>query len=527
MPQVSTLHDYMNNVDQFFLVFAGILVILMSMGWAFLEAGAVRSKNSTNVLIKNIVDTFVAGVAYWLVGFSFAYGNGNKFIGYEYFASAHMPREKYAFFFFQYVFASTSATIVAGAIAERCDFLAYFIYCFLITGFVYPVVTHWIWFKEGWLTAGGEYLIGNTTMSIGFSDFSGSGCVHLVGGTAALVGAIIMGPRLGLYDPETNKKIEIKGHSTPLTALGGFILFFGFLAFNSASEMSLQNEESGYYISISGVNTFLSGSCGALTCLFLSRTGYLGGNGAWSMVATVEGGICGMVAICAGCNKFYPWGAACTGTLSGIFFFVTNWTVKKLNIDDPTETVALHFNGGTTGLISVAFFDKDIGILMNWDHASGLKLGWQLAGWACIVAWVAALAAAMFGIMDVLGILRVAPEVELRGLDVPHHGESAYPVESYVQVEPAMGPNGQVMHISQSAPNLQTIMGSFGEHINAEGGNINGGYSFGGSTTSMDSPIILRIGFETPELLRKGEKKKGRFSKKSRKEQVAAEDTKL
>ncbi|KAH3884010.1 hypothetical protein DPMN_007980 [Dreissena polymorpha] len=220
-----TLETLATNLDQFFLIIMGMCVIFMQGGFAFLEAGAVRSKNITNILMKNVLDLFVCGVAYWLFGYAFAWGKGNTFIGYTHFASHNLPATEYANFFYQFTFAATASTIISGAVAERCDFIAFLIYSFGITSFIYPVVTHWVW-AGGFLSAGMDY--GGSIGVVGFRDFAGSGVVHLLGGTAAFVGASIVGPRLGRFDKETKTVLTIRGHSVPIAALGGFILFFGF-----------------------------------------------------------------------------------------------------------------------------------------------------------------------------------------------------------------------------------------------------------------------------------------------------------
>ncbi|PVD34126.1 hypothetical protein C0Q70_05389 [Pomacea canaliculata] len=201
------LEQLMSNVDQFYLLVNGMLVYIMQCGFAFLEAGSVRSKNTTNILIKNLIDSFVAGIAYWLFGYAFAFGEGNKFIGYErgYFALSDPPDVKYAEFFFQYCFAATAATIVSGAVAERCEFLAFFVYSFFMTGFIYPVVTHWAWSSGGWLKLGQDYIIDGKSVTVGFQDFAGSGVVHVVGGASSIIGAILMDLASGAFTPRPRR----------------------------------------------------------------------------------------------------------------------------------------------------------------------------------------------------------------------------------------------------------------------------------------------------------------------------------
>ncbi|KAL3873257.1 hypothetical protein ACJMK2_036395 [Sinanodonta woodiana] len=421
---MGTLDD---NMDQFFLIITGMCIIFMQSGFAFLEAGAVRSKNVTNILIKNVFDSFIAGIAYWTVGYAFAYGEGNDFIGWKYFASSELPDNRYAFFFFQYTFAATSSTIVSGALAERCEFIAYFIYSFFITGFIYPLVTHWTW-AGGFLFKGVDY--GGDIGQIGYRDFSGSGVVHVVGGVASFVGAAMVGPRIGRFHKITKTTALIRGHSVPIAALGGFILFFGFLAFNGGSQITIHNEGDGAAVSISVVNTFISASFAAFTAFFINRI-HIFGNSSWSLLCTINGSLAGMVAVCAGCNVYYPWGACIVGTGAAVSYHFWSFVVRSLHVDDPLDAVAVHFGGGTCGVIAVAFLDKHNGIVFNWNPKSGLFLAWQLAGLATIIGWTAAWSLLLFGIMKLLKILRVPEELELKGLDIPKHNEPAYPVEAY------------------------------------------------------------------------------------------------
>ncbi|KAK6191639.1 hypothetical protein SNE40_003278 [Patella caerulea] len=425
---VKDFRHLQSNLDQFFLIIMGMIVLLMQCGFAFLEAGAVRSKNSTNILIKNLMDQFVAGIAYWIFGFPFAFGNGNDFIGYTFWATYELEETKLALFFFQYVFAATAATIVSGAMAERCEFIAYIVYSILITGFIYPVVTHWVWSDNAWLTAGMDYTFNNETVTIGYKDFAGSGVVHVLGGIAALVGASLLGPRKGRFHKGSKTVVPIRGHSVPLAALGGFILLFGFLAFNGGSQLTISNAGDGEAISLSVVNTIISGSMSALVSLIINR---LTGTSKWSLLTTLNGALTGMVAICAGCNVYHPWAACVVGFFAAIAYKLINTIVTSLYIDDPLDAVAVHFGGGSWGVIAVAFLHRTDGIVYNWDQASGMALAWQLCGLVTITAWTAVTSVLMFGILKLTGLLRVAPELEAKGLDIPKHGEPAYPTEAY------------------------------------------------------------------------------------------------
>ena len=213
------------SLDNFFLLVMGCIVYLMQLGFALLEAGTVRSKNTTNILMKNILDSGIGGILYWATGYAFAYGEeGNAFLGYSNFFLIGSPDSIAATWFFQYVFAATAATIVSGAVAERTKFGAYFIYCTVLTAIVYPIVSHWVWDGKGWLAAeapwDGVFMI----------DFAGSSVVHCVGGISALLGALALGPRLDLFNTVVEKHVRIKGWF--------LFVFFLFLLFSCSSVFS-------------------------------------------------------------------------------------------------------------------------------------------------------------------------------------------------------------------------------------------------------------------------------------------------
>ncbi|PSN38278.1 putative ammonium transporter 1 [Blattella germanica] len=203
--------DLKNGIDDVFIISNGIIVCLMQCGFACLEAGAVRSKNATNIIMKNIMDIFISSVAYWLVGYALAYGEGNAVIGYTHWAGIGIDYGKMAHWFFQCIFAATAATIVSGAVAERCNYIAYITYSAVISGIVYPPITHWVWTDEGWLN------------KLGYIDYSGCGPVHLLGGVCSFFGALFIGPRIGRFGNKYNHpdKEEIVGHSVPVSVCAG------------------------------------------------------------------------------------------------------------------------------------------------------------------------------------------------------------------------------------------------------------------------------------------------------------------
>ncbi|XP_022793779.1 putative ammonium transporter 1 [Stylophora pistillata] len=416
------------NLDQMFLLIMGCCIFFMQTGFAFLEAGSVRSKNTTNILIKNFLDVFIGAVAYWLFGYAFAFGaESNVFIGHKYFALADLPAEKYSHWFFHFVFAATAATIVSGAMAERTEFKAYLVYSVFLTGFVYPVVTHWAWDGNGWLATGLKYTKDNVTMSVTYQDFAGSGVVHVVGGAVALIGASLVGPRIGRF--VHGVPVVISGHTVPKAALGGFIVFFGFLAFNGGSQAAIANEGDANAVALSIVNTVLGGASGALTAMIIKRLGFV--DKYWSLLFTINGGLTGMVAMCAGCNVVHPYVAAFIGIIAGMAYVAWSTVMLRVKVDDPLDAVAVHLGGGLWGVLSVPIFNKESGIFYAGDDHSFRLFGWNLLGVLVIWAWSSILAFILFIILRLTKQLRVSEEIELKGLDIPKHGEPAYPLESY------------------------------------------------------------------------------------------------
>jgi len=424
--------DLNQSVDHFFLIVMGCIVFLMQCGFAFLEAGSVRSKNTVNILIKNMLDAFIAAISYWAIGWALAYGTerddegnrvkGNSFCGEIYFFSVGLDNSFYPGWFFQFVFAATAATIVSGSVAERCHFVGYFAYSSIITGWVYPVVTHWAW-DGGWLS------------EMGYSDFAGSGVVHLLGAACALVGCAMIGPRRGRFTKD-GKPIEMAGHSVPFAALGGFILLFGFLAFNGGSQLTISGADDSGTVALAMVNTVLGGASGGLTVLFSIK--FLFGK-KWSYLMTLNGALTGMVSMCAGCNVFQPWAALIVGALGGAAFIAVHELMLKLRLDDPLDAVAVHGGGGVIGVLMQPFFaygnDDDNNPLGIFWGASGHHFGMHLLGVVAIFSWSAGWSVLIFGGLKWVGMLRIDRDTEFRGNDTVKHGEAAYPVDAWVELQ--------------------------------------------------------------------------------------------
>jgi len=414
------------DLDDFFLIVNACIIFFMQAGFAFLECGAVRSKNATNILMKNLLDAFVGLIVYWWVGYALAFGgDGDIFAGHRHFGLVDLSTTNYAFFFFHFVFAATAATIVSGAVAERCGFVAYFVYSIFTTGLVYPVVSHWTWSSEGFLSVGTPHSSSNSTVT--FNDFGGSGTVHLTGGVISLVAAFMIGPRIGRFD-EDGKPQDLLGHSVPFAGLGCFILLFGFFAFNGGSQGGIGDGD-GPFVAVAVVNTIVAGSFGGLTTMATCRFTKLSGK--WSFLFTINGGLCGMVSVCAGCNMMAPWGSALTGLVAGLIYIAVSILMLKAKIDDPLDAVAVHGGGGLWGLIAATLFNKETGVFLKADSLSGMLFLWNLMGGCIIIIWSLSWSFAIFILLRYTKLLRVPAHIEIGGMDEAKHGEAAYPRKSY------------------------------------------------------------------------------------------------
>merc|ERR1711988_635258 len=251
------------------------------------------------------------------------------------------------------------------------------------------------------------------------------------GGTCALVGAAILGARIGKFNRD-GKPRDLRGHSVPLAALGGFILFLGFFFFNGGSQAAIGDGD-GQVVALAVVNTIVSGSFAGITSMLTRRVGEMcsGARPRWSLLNCINGGLTGMVAICAGCNTVEPWAAAITGFIAGLVYVAVSNLVVRARVDDPLDAVAVHGGGGIWGLIAAPLLAMESGIVYQWDKPSAMNLAWNLVGALAIIAWSGGLSLVMFGALKFMGVLRVSEEIERKGMDVIKHGEPAYPYQSY------------------------------------------------------------------------------------------------
>ena len=423
-----------DDLSALWLLICGFVVFLMQAGFALLESGTVRSKNTKNILLKNVIDACVGAVAWWAVGqaFAFAWGNpcnANGFIGYYGFFSSDSSHENYfPLWIFNYAFCATASTIVSGAVAERTQFRSYMIYTTAMTSFIYPVVAHWVWSESGWLSARRKPcesayapyspLFSGTN---GMIDFAGSGVVHMVGGMAALVGAIMVGPRIGRF---ANGHVVCFQHSNiAQVVLGTLILWFGWYAFNSGSTGCVLGEGCMDIAGRAAANTTLSIAAGGLMCLTITIV--LGSPGDVSNL--LNGILSGAVSITASCAFVEPYAAFVIGVVGASVYMGASKLLLRLGIDDPLDASSVHYFSGVWGVIATGLFAREQYVEEVYGYANGYgvmyggpgkQFGIQLLGVVVISAWTAGLALVLFFCLRRLGWLRVSKEAELEGLDL-------------------------------------------------------------------------------------------------------------
>jgi len=405
------LAEYAFSLNTVWVLLASALVFFMQAGFALVEAGFTRSKNTTNILFKNLMDYVIGTIVFWAVGFGIMFGTKNGFWGgLDLFTQntyrTDMP--DMAFLIFQTVFAATAATIVSGAMAERTKFNAYLIYSGIISLVIYPVSGHWAW-GGGWLSQ----------MATPFHDFAGSSVVHMVGGMASLVGASVLGARIGKYD-KNGKAKAIPGHSITLATLGVFVLWIGWFGFNPGSQLAATGTVNATAISLIFVTTNIAAAGGALTTMLYIWLQYKKP----TLSMTLNGALAGLVAVTAGCDAVSPGGALIIGILAGILVVLSvEFFDKVVKIDDPVGAISVHGVCGAFGTLMVGLFSTSQGLL--YGHGVAL-LKSQLIGVAAIAGWALATATVLFLGLKYFNGLRVEKRIEEEGLDIYEHGESAY-----------------------------------------------------------------------------------------------------
>ena len=384
------------SINTMWTLIAAVLVFWMQAGFAMVETGFTRAKNAGNIIMKNLMDFALGSIIFWILGFGLMFGKDIAgFIGVPNFfiqgdlSYLNLGVSKDAYIFFQPVFCATAATIVSGAMAERTKFSSYCIYSVVISAVIYPVVGHWIW-GGGWL------------QNLGFHDFAGSTVVHSVGGWCALIGAAILGPRIGKYTKD-GKSNAFPGHSLTLGALGVFILWMGWFGFNPGSTLSLTGDNINTASRVF-ITTNLAAACAATTTMMITWFKYKKPD----ISMTLNGVLAGLVAITAGCDVVTPAGSAIIGIVSGfVVVFGIEFIDKVVKIDDPVGAIGVHCLNGVVGTIMVGLFAA-YGDNLGLFYGGGFKfLGIQLLGVIVVAARTIACALVLFKTLKATVGLRV------------------------------------------------------------------------------------------------------------------------
>ncbi|MDO8880308.1 MAG: ammonium transporter [Coriobacteriia bacterium] len=429
--------DLQITLDTLWVLIAGMLVFFMNLGFALVESGFARAKNTVNIISKNFVVFAIASIAFFVIGWGLMYGDGNGFLGMSglfmlggadnspavgdayqgvYSALSWTGVPLMAKFFFQLVFAATAATIVSGAVAERIKYASFIAFSFVLVAFIYPIVGHWIW-GGGWLA------------SLGFWDFAGSTVVHSTGAWAALAGVLVLGPRIGKYG-KNGKVNAIPGHNMTSAMTGAFILWLGWFGFNPGSTMAADPGAISHIV----VTTSMAAAAGALVATAV----------AWKLLGkpdigmTINGALGGLVGITAGCAFVSVGSSLVIGAIAGALIVFGVLLLDKLKLDDPVGALAVHGMGGIFGTLAVGLFAQDViapgttGDGLFFGGGAGL-LGAQAIGVLAVGAAVFAVSLAAWLLIKVTMGVRVSAEEELEGLDIGEHGNRAYP--DFVQTE--------------------------------------------------------------------------------------------
>ena len=430
-----------SEVFAIWFLIGAALVFFMQAGFAMVETGFTRAKNAANIIMKNLMDFCIGTPMFVLIGFGLFLGEDlcgligkpglDVFTAYESFDWSN--------FVFNLVFCATAATIVSGAMAERCKFLSYCIYSGIISALVYPIEAHWIW-GGGWLA------------QLGFHDFAGSCAIHMVGGIAALVGAKILGPRIGKFSKKSDGSIQpnaIPGHNLTLGALGCFILWFGWYGFNGAACTSTGQLASVF------VTTTIAPAVATVTCMIFTWIKY----GKPDVSMCLNASLAGLVGITAGCDVMDAAGAGIVGIVSGLLVCFGVWLLDYvLHIDDPVGAVAVHMMNGIWGTLAVGLFATTSApgndVYNGLFYGGGFSLlGTQLLGFASVAAWAAVTMAIVFLVIKHTIGLRASEQEEILGMDATEHGL----VSSYADFMPAMSETAIAGYVKGDAKSVQKV----------------------------------------------------------------------
>lgn len=402
MDALQTVFEVQYALDTFYFLICGALVMWMAAGFAMLEAGLVRARNTTEILAKNFSLFGIASIMYMLVGYNFMYEGGWLLAGitdsgvdadfvYEG-AATYAPSSD---FFFQVVFVATAMSIVSGAVAERMKLWAFLAFAVVMTGFIYPIQGAWSW--------GGGFLD-----ELGYADFAGSGIVHLAGAAAALAGVIVLGARKGKYTKD-GKINAIPGANLPLATLGTFILWMGWFGFNGGSVLASAEVATANEVAVVFMNTNMAASGGAIGALILSKILFKKAD----LTMLLNGALAGLVSITAGPDWPTPLVATLIGLAGGVLVVLSILALDRLKIDDPVGAISVHGTCGIWGVLAVTF--------------GGASLSAQLIGIGAIFGWVFGASLIVWLVLKFVMGIRVSEEVEYAGVDVHECGMEAYP----------------------------------------------------------------------------------------------------
>lgn len=476
----ATTDPIVQGLNTYFVLGEGFLVFMMQLGFALLTIGCVQRSSAKSVCVKNVLDLSFGVLGYYFFGWAFAYGDNtscdaegncvstqNAFIGSTQFAMQNIPYSSYHTWFFQYVFAISTATIVSGAVAERCTMVAYALYAFFLTAWVYPVLSHWVWSASGWIST--TRTTGPLFLGTGAYDTVGSGAVHMLGGVAALMGAAIVGPRAGRFD-ENGKPRPMPGHNNVFFMAGTLLLWFGFYGFNPGTMGYLVLADGSAYAEVVArcvISTTLGGGFGAVTAtlIYLAYTKLKTGHATWDLGPACNGALCGMIVITSGCATFQPWASAVGGIIGGIIYLPGSYFVLHiLKVDDPVDATVVHFFSGAAGVIWYALMaEKDFVYALygptnpngserayGWWRGDGPTVLWANIVWCFVIfGWGAFWMGGFFYLMKLCKLLRVDESEQLTGVDISHHGGSAY-IEPTALMSSNIGKGGS---LSKQSPN--------------------------------------------------------------------------
>ena len=410
-------------VDTLWVFLAAVLVFFMNLGFASLEAGMARSKNTVNILSKNFIVFAVSSLGFMLLGWGLMFGGDNPFLGtqhlfilgesdlsfYDDTLTSNVPF--WGKFFFQLVFCGTAATIVSGAVAERIKYITFIVFSFVLTLVIYPIVGHWVW-GGGWLA------------DLGFLDFAGDTVVHSLGGWAALAGAIVLGPRIGKYDRD-GKPRAIPGHNMSLAVIGLFVLWLGWFGFNPGSTMSFQNPADVMHILMTTNTSAIAAVLTATAASWLLL-------GKPDLGMTINGCLAGLVAITGGCAYISIGNSLLIGAVAGVLVVFAVLFFDRAKVDDPVGATSVHLCCGVFGTLCVGLFAQEGVTTLStrnglfYGGGAGL-LGTQLLGIAAVGAFVFAASLVLWWVLKKTMGIRVTREEEIAGLDIGEHGNHAYP----------------------------------------------------------------------------------------------------